>query len=179
MQNIKVTAHNLRRVFQRLLEIYEPLRRGEEDRFNSFFHCVDSNMLKLHRKNGLLNSRRAREAVDLCLVKLDGYLNDIDYDVSELTNPQNIALARAIQMAYDPFVNPEMGAIIGEKLSDPAIKRRFFEVPFQCLYRLRDSIDFWIQRDGSDGYFNMVKDEIGASVAMDEKMEFFLRVSED
>jgi hypothetical protein len=171
MQKVTLTEHNMRRVFEGLQKFYKPMARGQEDTFNGFFFCLDSNMLKYVRTDSNANSRRAREAVDLCLATINGYLNGLDYDMSALSNPGNQLLMRAMQMAYDPYVSPEIEPLVN--MEDRAALIKHFENPFKCLYRLRESIDFWINREGANGYFAMVEREIGVRVAQDFKMEFF------
>jgi hypothetical protein len=179
LQKVILTTHNLRRVFEGLLKIYAPMQRGQEETFNGFFQCLDANMLKIVRTDPNANSRRAREAVDLCLASINGYLNQLDYDMSALSNPGNLALMHAMQMAYDPIVNPELSQLkeLGN-LNERSNLIQQFEVPFKCLYRLRESIDFWIERQGANGYFQMVEDEIGTKVNRDLKMDYFVEVPE-
>ena len=102
MQKVTLTDHNIRRVFQRLMEVYTPLKRGQEDAYSPHFLSIESNMLKMHRRDSSLNSRRAKEAVDLCLVSINGYLSDLEYDCSAIANPANLALMVAALLSCPP-----------------------------------------------------------------------------
>ena len=178
MQKVTLTEHNLRRVFQRLLEIYEPMKRGEEDNYTEFFLSLESNMLNVARKDSNCNSRRAREAVDICLATINGYLNQIEYDYSSLSNPANLAMVKALQMAYDPLVNEELAAVVDKKwdLNDRAFQKRLFAIPFKCLYRLRDSIDSWMQMGGSNGYLQMVEREFGPHISRNQEWQWTMEL---
>lgn len=180
MQKIVLIEHNIRRVFQRLLEIYQPMKRGEEEQYIDFFLAMEGNMLKTAQKDGNCNSRRAREAVDICLASINGYLNQIDYNYSSLSNPANLALVKALQMAYDPLVNPELAAAIDKKwdLNDLVFQKRLFAIPFKCLHRLRDSIDSWMEMGGSNGYIQMIEREFGPHIDRTQEWNWTMQLLE-
>lgn len=171
---VKLTEHNFRRVMQDLLKVYEPMPRGQEHLHNSLFFVFDSNMLKLARLNPEVTARHAREAVDLALTRINGYIQGIDYDTTEMENPGNLLMAKALLGAFDPGTNPSVKAAIRELPPDRQGKIAFFEEPFKCLHRLQSSMDFWNKGDSRYGYFRMTEGEIGDEVEMDSKLDFWV-----
>ena len=82
-------------------------------------------------------------------------------------------LENALLMAFDPFSNEEIKEVVKDQLdeTDEAQLREYYKVPIMCLLRIKDSIDVWEKRSGSDGYFLFIEEWMGSQVN-GTKMEF-------
>ena len=131
-------------------------------------------MLKLHRENEKRDSRRAIEAIHICLLAIDGYLTDTEYDLGTLLSEENEALAKGLLMSFDPFTNEEVREVLGENydLDSKEDLESYFQEPVKCLLRLEKSIETWSKARGNDGYFNYVEDLMGDSIKRDLEMNY-------
>jgi hypothetical protein len=150
------------------------IKRGDEELYSFMLYPMEGNLLKLHRKDPARNGRRAIEAIHMCLLKIDGYINGINYDFSRFIDDENEVLFEGLLMSFDPFTNREVFSIASRTydLNSSEDLRSYFENPVKCLLRIEKSIELWTGKLGVKGYFNFIEDQIGHHVARDEKMDY-------
>ncbi len=170
----KINRYNFDRISSRMSQKFGIMKKGDEEEYALLLFPMESNMLKLHRENEKRDSRRAIEAIHICLLTVDGYLTDTEYDLGNLQSEENEALARGLLMSFDPFTNDEVRETLEETydLSSKEDLESYFAEPVKCLLRLEKSIEFWMKTKGNDGYFNYVEDLMGDSVKSDLEMSF-------
>lgn len=141
-------------------------------------HPMEGNLLKLHRKDPTRNGRRAIEAIRMCLLKIDGYINGIEYDFSRFITDENKAFLEGLLMSFDPFTNHEVSGIASRTydLNSSEGLKRYFATPVKCLLRIEKSIELWTGELGNNGYFNFLEDQIGHLVDKDEKMDYTIEL---
>lgn len=150
------------------------MKKGEEEEHALFMFTMESNLLKLHRVDEKRDSRRAIEAIHICLFTIDGYLTDTEYDMSLFLSDENQALANGLLMSFDPFTNDEIRDVLGEgcQLDAEETLESYFEEPVKCLLRIEKSIEMWLKARGTDGYFQYIEDLMGDAVKRDTRMEY-------
>jgi len=139
-------------------------------------------MLKLYRQDNKRNSRRALEAIDICLIRIHGYLTEREYDYKFFLDTENQELARGLGMSFDPFVNEDIYVVLSRQIdiSSAGDKKKYFDIPFKCLYRILESIEFWIKQRGSNGYFDFIEETEGFNVEYgDTKMNFIIQIGSE
>lgn len=137
-------------------------------------HPMEGNLLKLNQKDPARNGRRAIEAIHMCLLKIDGYINGTDYDFSRFITDENKTLLQGLLMSFDPFTNQDVSSIVSGTydLNSPESLRRYFATPVKCLLMIEKSIELWSGELGANGYFDFIEDQIGHLVEKDEKMDY-------
>ena len=133
---------------------------------------IEGNALKTHRKYPSSNSRRFREAIALALFKIKGYYTAISYDTDKFRDENNERLEYALLMAFDPFTNPEIKEIIESEnkldLNNLTELHNYYKEPVMCLLRIKESVDIWEKRNGSNGYFHFIEGYMGHKIKGDE-----------
>ena len=154
------------------------IEEGKEDEYNMIFAPMEGNLLKMHRENEKRNGRVAIEAIHVCLLLIDGYLTDTEYDLNGYRTPENEAFVTGLLMSFDPFTNDEVKAAASGywDFTSPSDLRAYFQVPVICLLRLEKSIETWTKNMGTNGYFDFLEQTIGATVAGDLKMNYSFMV---
>lgn len=135
---------------------------------------MESNLLKLHRENETRNGRRAIEAVHICLLKVDGYLNDVDYDFDSFLTKENETFVNGLLMSFDPFTRDEIRDKLEKDydLSSEKDLTAYFKEPVICLMRIERSVGLWTKERGANGYFNFLETQIGPQIKHDSEMNF-------
>ena len=110
----KINRYNFDRISSRMSQKFGTIKKGDEEDHALLLFPMESNMLKLHRENEKRDSRRAIEAIHICLLAIDGYLTDTEYDLGTLLSEENEALAKGLLMSFDPFTNEEVREVLGE-----------------------------------------------------------------
>lgn len=154
------------------------IAKGEEDAYTMLFFPMEGNLLKLHRENPDRSGRRAIEAIHVCLLLVDGYLTDTEYDLNGYRTPENEALVNGLLMSFDPFTNDDVRDAVEEDwdLTSPADLRSYFSDPIRCLLRIEKSIELWTEEGGANGYFNYLEQTIGTAVPRNLKMEYTVMI---
>lgn len=170
----KINRYNFDRISSRMSQKFGTIKRGDEEDHALLLFPMESNMLKLHRENEKRDSRRAIEAIHICLLTIDGYLTDTEYDFGNLMSEENEALAKGLLMSFDPFTNDEVREVLGETrdLDSKEELESYFQEPVKCLLRLEKSIETWSKARGNDGYFNYIEDLMGDTIKRDLKMNY-------
>ncbi len=174
----KIKRYDFDKISSRMAQRFGSIKKGEEEEHAFTMFPMESNLLKLHRENEKRDSRRAIEAIHICLLTIDGYLSDTEYDMSLFLSEENQALAKGFLMSFDPFTNDEIREVLGEscQLDDVENLESYFEEPVKCLLRIEKSIEMWIKARGTNGYFQYIEDLMGDTIKRDTKMEYTVPV---
>jgi len=139
---------------------------------------MEGNLLKLHRQDSNRTGRHADEAIEMALLTVDGYLQQIEYDFDRFAAPENQIFLQGLLISCDPYINQELREVV--MTNDTAFDaKEYFRLPIQCLLRIEKSIDLWNEDLGSNGYFMFIEGELGYLVEQDDKMNFSVLVKED
>lgn len=162
--------YQFERIYSQMEKEFGKIQKGYEDEYAMLLFPLESNALKVHRAYPSSNSRRLREAIALVLFDIKSRYTKEAYDVANFRNEDNERLEKALLMAFDPFTNEEIKEVI-EDQADETQLREYYKIPIMCLLRIKESIDIWEKRSGSDGYFLFIEDYMGSQINGD-KMEF-------
>lgn len=170
----KVDRYHFDKMSSRMTQRFGSIKKGEEEGHELFMFPMESNLLKLHREDEKRDSRRAIEAIHICLFTIDGYLTGTEYDLSLFLSEENQAMAKGLLMSFDPFTNEEIRAALGEKWKPDAVEylEAYFAESVKCLTRIEKSIEMWLKARGTDGYFKYMEDLMGDIVKQDTKMGY-------
>lgn len=152
------------------------VQRGAEEPFTEIFFAVEANAMRVHRKHPSSNSRRMIEAIALALYDIKGRIEGTEIDASAFRNEDNERLEHAILMAIDPFTNEEAMEQLNKlrdagaqvDLTTPEGLHALYELPIMCLLRLKESVEFWIEMWGPDGYFGYLDSQLGDMVESED-----------
>ncbi len=154
--------YQFERIIPRMAKEYGKMRKGEEDKYAALLYAMESNALAAHRINPRANSLRMSEAIALVLFDIQAEVTGEAQDVEEFRTEENGVLEQALRMALDPNANPKLAQDLGPMTRDEL--RDYVKVPVMCLLRIKDSIDLWERKNGSDGYFTFLESAIGPLV---------------
>lgn len=156
------------RIYTQMARNFGTIRKGGEETYAPLLFPMETNALKVHRQFPESNSRRLSEAIALVLYDIQERCGGRAVDVSKFRNEANERLEQALLMAFDPYANEEVMEALGQAFKGgeptPAELRDYYKIPVMCLLRIKDSIDVWEKRQGSNGYFNYLESQIGRVV---------------
>lgn len=169
-----VDYYKLERISSRMAKEFGTIPKGDEELYSFMLHPMEGNLLKLHRKAPVRNGRHAIEAIHMCLLKIDGYINRIEYDFGRFITDENRAFLEGLLASFDPFTNQEIFDVANKTydLNTSDDLKKFFETPVKCLLRIEKSIELWTGEFGANGYFKFIEDQMGHLVEKDEKMNY-------
>ncbi len=176
----KVDQYTLDRISSRMAKQFGKIKRGEEEDYDMLLLPMEGNLLKLHRKQKKLNGHRVLEAIHIVLLKVDGYLRDVDYDFSAVATAENMSLADAFLLAFDPFSREEIMNIAKDNfdLNTTQGLKEYYKVPVICLLRIEQSVEMWTKKWGMYGYFEFFEETMGSLVAHNDEMDFSIHMSD-
>ena len=78
----KAKMYELENITGKMKKDFGSIARGDENELFMQLFVMEEVLLKAYLRNSKINSRRAKEAINVCLLKTKGYLNNIEYDFS-------------------------------------------------------------------------------------------------
>ena len=160
--------YQFEKIYSQMEKEFGKIRKGEEEQYAMLLFPLEGNALKVHRAHPVSNSRRLREAIALVLFDIKEKYTGEQQDVSKFRNEDNARLEKALLMAFDPFSNEEVANLLKQQTQTdkltPEMLKRYYKEPIMCLLRLKDSIDTWEKKSGSDGYFVFIESYIGSGI---------------
>jgi hypothetical protein len=177
----KVNSYKFEKISSQMGKAFGTIRKGDEEAYAFQLFPMESNLLKTSRIRKAGNGRRAAEAVRICLFIIDGYINNITYDLDEYLTDDVSAFVSSLLMSFDPFVNNNISSIANSEgivdISSSESLREYFENPVKCLLRIESSIEIWTRQFGINGYFNFLEETLGHMVPDDDKMDFAIKAA--
>lgn len=171
-----MNSYQFGQIVRRMERKYGKMRKNEEDRYAMLLFPMESNLLKIHRKDPGANSRRLEEAILLALYEVENRTDEKSTDVSSYENKENRLLKEALLKAFDLFANDEIATVLRERgcaaLEDKEFLTRYYKEPVMCVLRIKESVEYWIKRGGTDGYFDFLERWFGNKVPNDNKMNY-------
>jgi len=167
--------YQFERIYSQMEKEFGKIRKGEEDVYSMLLFPMEGNLLKIHRKFPLSNSRRLREAIALVLFDIkEKYTGEVA-DTEKFRNEDNEKLEKALLMAFDPYTNVDVMKVLKKQARIDELTRdmlkNYYKIPVMCLLRIKDSIDTWEKRSGADGYFDFIESYMGNQIK-GMKMDF-------
>jgi hypothetical protein len=174
----QVDQYKLEKISSRMSKDFGTIKKGDEESYGFMLQPMEGNLLKLHRKDPAGNGRRAIEAIHICLMKIDGYINGIEYDFGKFITDENKALTEGLLMSFDPFTNQEIFSAVSQiyDLKSSEGLREYFTTPVKCLLRIEKSIEMWSGERGVNGYFDFMEEHIGTIIENDDKMDYTIEL---
>ena len=159
------------KIFSQMEKEFGKIKTGKEDEHTMLFFPMESNVLKIHRKNPASNSRRLREAIALVLFDIKFRYTGVEETLEKFRSEDNRKLEQALLMAFDPFTNEEIYAVIKDDmkmdLGNLSMLHDYYAEPVICLLRIKESIDTWEKQMGANGYFDFIENHMGYQVTGD------------
>lgn len=160
--------YQFERVYSQMEKEFGRIRKGEEEIYSMLLLPLEGNVLKIHRRFPLSNSRRLREAIALVLFDIKGKCAGEVIDTERFRNEDNEKLEKALLMAFDPYTNEEVMELLKQqnRTDDitPDMLKNYYKLPVMCLLRIKESIDTWEKRSGSNGYFDFIESYMGSQI---------------
>lgn len=155
------------------------IKTGQEEAHAMMLLPLEGNALRIYRKYPECNSRTLREAIALALFDIKERYTDEKFNLDSFRDDNNFRQEQALLMAFDPFTNEEVKEIILSQttldLTNKTILHEYYAEPIRCLLRIKDSIDTWEKRMGSNGYLSFIEQFMGTEIKGDE-MKFSILV---
>lgn len=165
--------YQFEKIYVEMEKEYGKIRKGEEESHAMLLFPMEGNALKVHRAYPKSNSRRLREAIGLVLFDIKECVTGEGIDTKRFRDEDNERLEKALLMSFDPFTNEEVREVLGQM--DVEQLHEYYKEPVMCLLRIKDSVDTWEKRGGSDGYFDFIEQYMGTQIN-DDKMNFSVMV---
>ena len=161
----------MKRVISRVDKEYGKIKRGTEEEYNPQLDYIEHKIYEVYRKIPI-SDYELQDAILAVIYDLKGYVENKKYDYTEILDDELINFAKELQYLFNPFINKKI------KINELAKNdlKGLFTLPIICLTRIYDSIDFWRNLYGKDGYFRMLEEMVipitmigNSSFALDDK----------
>ena len=168
-KNEKVKPYTLERISSKMKKEFGSIPKGDEQSRVLELMVMEKVLLNAYLNNPEVNSRRAKEAISICLLKANGYINSVTYDFQGVVHKDAASIAEILSKTFIPYENEELFVALKDTYdfeSSDELKK-YFKAPIQCLIRIYESVEFWEKNSGVYGYFEFIKTQLLSQI--DEK----------
>jgi len=151
----KLIRYDMKRVISRVDKEFGKIKRGTEEEYNPQLDYIEHKIYEVYRKIPI-SDYELQDAILAVIYDLKGYIDNKKYDYTQILDDKIIKFAKELQSLFNPFVNDEI------KINEIAKNdlKGLFTLPIICLTRIYDSIDFWRNLYGMDGYYRMLEEMV-------------------
>ena len=57
-------------------------------------------------------------------------------------------------------------------LNDKRMLTDYYKEPVLCMLRIKNSVELWLKKNGSNGYFDFLESYMGQEIPNDNKMDY-------
>lgn len=160
--------YQFEKIYSQMEKEFGKIRKGEEEKYAMLLFPMEENALKTYRQYPASNSRRLREAIALVLFDIkEKYTGEI-FDTQNFRNDDVERLEKALLMAFDPYTNSEIMELLKKQLQTNELTqemlKNYYKCSVVCLLRIKDSVDMWEKRSGTNGYFDFIESYMGSQI---------------
>lgn len=174
--SIRINQYQFDAICRQMEKEFGKIKKGEEEQYMSFLYPIECNLLMVHREFSASNSRRLLEAIPLALFQLKSNMTGEEYDLVRFGSEDNERLVHAILMAFDPLTNEKIAAAFRVHgivdLDEQDMLKKVYAVSIMCILRIKESVEFFVQELGTDGYFDFLEENIGVEPDQMEGFHF-------
>jgi hypothetical protein len=169
----QVNSYNFGRISSRMAKKYGSIEMHLEGKYKQILSVIEGNLLKANRNHGINNGNRAIEAIHICLLMIDGYLNRKKYDLDPYISDTNKPYLNAFLMCFDPFSNEQLKPVVEERCDIHSEESlcEYFEAPVKAMLRIEKSIGLRTKQDGNNGYFSFLEKERGKFIPNEDRID--------
>ncbi len=155
MEIKKLINYDMKRILTRVEKEFGKIERGKEDDYNPQLDYIEHAIYDLQLVIPI-SDYELQEIIPAVIYDLKGYIDNKIYDYSDILDKKQVKFAKELQELFNPFINEEI------KINELAKNdlKGLFTLPIICLNRIYDSIDFWRNTYGKDGYFRMLEEMV-------------------
>ena len=169
----QVKLYDFEMISSRMGKKYGEIEKDLVSKYAEILFFIESNLLRVYRKYGIDNDRRVIEAIHICLLIINGYLEKIEYNLDSYITDSNQPYYNILLMSFDPFTNEDLRPVV-ERRCDIQSKEglfKYFEAPVKALLCIEKNVEFQIKGYNHNGYFSHLEELIGKDVANDDRIE--------
>lgn len=179
---MRVNQYQFDNICRQMESEFGRIRKGEENQYLPFLMAIEGNLYKTHVQFPKSNSRRLMEAVPLVLFQLKSNMTGEEYELDRYRSEDNGRLVHAILMAFDPLTNEEIAEAFRANgivvLEDQEMLKDVYAVSIMCILRIKESAELFVQELGSDGYFDFLKENMGAEFSQRQEFNYTVMLPE-
>lgn len=163
-----MNQYQFEKIEQRMAKQFGRMKRSELELYVCHMQVMETNMLRVLRKEASIKGDEVRNAILLTLHEINQRLRSEKEEMSEFEADVNLQLKHALLMAFDPYTNPEVRMVLDQKFGIREPEEDYYLVPVRSLLRILDSVNAWTKQYGKDGYRNLLEAQFGNNVTDDE-----------
>lgn len=173
---MRVNQYQFDNICRQMENEFGRIGKGEEGTYLPFLMAIEGNLYKTHSQFPKSNSRRLMEAIPLVLFQLKSNMTGEAYELDRYQSEDNGRLVHAILMAFDPLTNEDIAEAFRTNgivvLEDQEMLKDVYAVSIMSILRIKESVELFVQELGSDGYFNFLKENMGAEFSQSQEFDY-------
>lgn len=158
MEVKELKNYDMTRVISRAKKEFGTIIRGTEEEYNPGLGYLEHAIYEIYTENPITDTE-LKEVIEMIIYDLKGKIDNIEYDYKNIRKVNQIEFAKDLEQLFNPFINENIKKNLKQiNLDNSDDLRKLFTFPIMCLLRIYDSIDFWNNHKGKNGYYRMLEE---------------------
>ena len=145
----------MRRVISRARKDFGFIVKGTENDYNPQLDYIEHKIYEVYKEIPI-SDHSLQKVIEIFIYDLKGIIENKTYDYNDIATSDEIKFSKELEMLFNPFLNEKI--IINDSAKENI--KDLFIFPIKCLLRIHDSIDFWHNVYGINGYYKMLEEMV-------------------
>ncbi len=160
MEQKILVPFDLKRVISRANKEFGEITKGSEELYNPQLDMLEHYIYNIWDQY-YLSDFDFKDVISMIIYDIKTIIEDKDYNYDSLASSSQLTFIRELRGTFDPFVNESIkNRLQFIDLSNKSDLKKLYTLPVICLTRIYESVDFWHQMYGKDGYFRMLEEMV-------------------
>lgn len=139
---------------------FKLINKGTEEFYNPQLNNMEHYIYNEYERIPI-SDNSLKTVIEIIIAKVRSKINDFNYDFSEVATKEELTFAEGLMHYFDPFKNKDiLDSLKNIDINNPNDLQKLYNLPIACLIRIYDSIDFWHQKYGNNGYYRMLEEMV-------------------
>lgn len=153
MKTKELQRFDMSRIISRMKKEFGEIAHGTEENYYPQLGYIEHAIHNIHQEYPISDTELS-EVLEIVLYDLKSKIEDIDYDYSKVVTKKQIQFAKELEMLCNPFINKELSnALKNIDTKNQEDIKNLFRLPIIIILRIYDSIAFWRNYYGINGYY--------------------------
>lgn len=178
MEVKKLKNFDFDRIVSKMQDSFGKLQDGEEDSYLNELFLIEKCITDFDKEKEGLRDSRILEALKIILFRIDGEINNREYQYSHLVPDLTLSLVDKLAFFLLPSANQELFQTLSEKinLSEGNSLRELYKTPVLCILKIIKSTERWNQMYGMRGYLDFIVEQFDLVLETQIPSHFYYKV---
>jgi len=160
MEKKVLIFYDLKRVLTRCDKEFGIIKKGTEDDYNPQLDILEHYIYNIYEQFSITDMSLLN-IIPYVIYDLKSHIDDREYDYSEILSESEVKALTMLESSFNPYKSEKLKKVLKNiDLENKDDLKKLFTLPIICLRRIYDSVLYWHEVYGKNGYFKMLEEMV-------------------